>query len=227
MGAAAAKAVPAARPARPVAIVAGAGRLPLLIAAALEGAGRSCRVLAIRGFADPATRRRADATVDLLDVRGALDTLCAWAPAGVTLAGPWRGRARPPSSTRSPPIATARRFARWPRAATTTCCAACWRSSKNTDCRCSACATSRRADGAAGPLRHPRARRGIGGLGRGRPGLARQPVAARCGTSRRGGEPAGAGGRGAGGHRPDARPRAGARPPPPRPRAARPPGWCW
>ncbi len=87
MAAAAAKAAPAPSPARPVAIVAGAGRLPLLIAAALEGAGRSCRVLAIRGFADPATRRRADATVDLLDVRGALDTLCAWAPAGVTLAG--------------------------------------------------------------------------------------------------------------------------------------------
>ena len=85
MAAAAAKTAPAVSPA--VAIVAGAGRLPLLIAAALEGAGRSCRILAIRGFADPATRRRADATVDLLDVRGALDTLCAWAPAGVTLAG--------------------------------------------------------------------------------------------------------------------------------------------
>ncbi|KMO15532.1 hypothetical protein SQ03_17080 [Methylobacterium platani JCM 14648] len=68
-------------------MVAGAGRLPLLIAASLDRAGRACRVLAIRGFADPATRRRADATVDLLDVRGALETLCAWAPAGVTLAG--------------------------------------------------------------------------------------------------------------------------------------------
>ncbi|TGD99483.1 LpxI family protein [Methylobacterium nonmethylotrophicum] len=87
MEAAAATTAPAPSPAGPVAIVAGAGRLPLLIAAALERAGRSCRVLAIRGFADPATRRRADATVDLLDVRGALETLSAWTPAGVTLAG--------------------------------------------------------------------------------------------------------------------------------------------
>ncbi|KTS36958.1 hypothetical protein NS228_06685 [Methylobacterium indicum] len=78
---------PAPQAAGPVAIVAGAGRLPLLIAAALDAVGRPCRVLAIRGFADPATRRRADATVDLLDVRGALDILCGWHPAGVTLAG--------------------------------------------------------------------------------------------------------------------------------------------
>ncbi|ACL56519.1 LpxI family protein [Methylobacterium nodulans] len=70
-----------------VAIVAGAGRLPLLVAAALEAAGRPFRILAIRGFADPATRRRAHATVDLLDVRGALARLDAWAPSGVTLAG--------------------------------------------------------------------------------------------------------------------------------------------
>ncbi|GJE01968.1 LpxI family protein [Methylobacterium isbiliense] len=70
-----------------VAIVAGAGRLPLLVAAALERAGRPFRILAIRGFADPATRRRAHATVDLLDVRGALARLDAWAPSGVALAG--------------------------------------------------------------------------------------------------------------------------------------------
>lgn len=89
MAAAAARAdrPPASQASGPVAIVAGSGRLPLLIVEALERAGRPCRVLAIRGFADPATRRRADATVDLLDVRGALDTLCGWTPAGVTLAG--------------------------------------------------------------------------------------------------------------------------------------------
>ncbi|MGY2053243.1 LpxI family protein [Methylobacterium sp. JK268] len=70
-----------------VAIVAGAGRLPLLVAAALEAAGRPFRILAIRGFADPATRRRAEAFVDLLDVRGALARLDAWQPSGVTLVG--------------------------------------------------------------------------------------------------------------------------------------------
>ncbi|GJD51699.1 UDP-2,3-diacylglucosamine pyrophosphatase LpxI [Methylobacterium crusticola] len=80
-------AAPVPAPAGAVAIVAGAGRLPLLVAAALERAGRPCRILALRGFADPATRRRADATVDLLDVQGALARLEGWAPAGVTLAG--------------------------------------------------------------------------------------------------------------------------------------------
>ncbi|WP_298954468.1 UDP-2,3-diacylglucosamine diphosphatase LpxI [uncultured Methylobacterium sp.] len=79
----------AARPpeAGTVAVVAGAGRLPLLIAEALDRAGRPCRILAIRGFADAATRRRAEAAVDLLDIRGTLAHLAAWAPAGVTLAG--------------------------------------------------------------------------------------------------------------------------------------------
>jgi UDP-2,3-diacylglucosamine hydrolase len=70
-----------------VALVAGAGRLPLLALDALDRAGRPARVLALRGFADPALRRRADAVIDILDVRGALAQLAAWAPACVALAG--------------------------------------------------------------------------------------------------------------------------------------------
>ena len=37
-------------PARPLALVAGAGRLPELVAASMDRAGRPFRVLAVRGF---------------------------------------------------------------------------------------------------------------------------------------------------------------------------------
>jgi hypothetical protein len=71
----------------PVAILAGSGSLPLSLLGALRAEGRAYRVLAFRGFAERALRRHADAVVDLLDVRGALECLDSWRPAAVTLAG--------------------------------------------------------------------------------------------------------------------------------------------
>ena len=71
--------------AEPMVLVAGSGRLPLLVAESLTRAGRAYRVLALRGFTDRALP--ADATVDLLDVEAALARLDAWRPAGVVLAG--------------------------------------------------------------------------------------------------------------------------------------------
>jgi DUF1009 family protein len=71
----------------PVAILAGAGRLPELMADRLRRAGRDCRVLAFRGFAETALRKKADAVVDLLDVKRALACLEMWRPSAVTLAG--------------------------------------------------------------------------------------------------------------------------------------------
>lgn len=71
----------------PVAILAGAGRLPELMADRMRDAGRDCRVLAFRGFADTALRKKADAVVDLLDVKRALTCLQTWRPSVVTLAG--------------------------------------------------------------------------------------------------------------------------------------------
>ncbi|MEH3120253.1 MAG: UDP-2,3-diacylglucosamine diphosphatase LpxI [Methylorubrum populi] len=79
-------------PARPLALVAGAGRLPELVAASLDRAHRPFRVLAVRGFTERAMRRRADAVVDLLDIQSALRILEGWAPAAVVPAG---GVARP------------------------------------------------------------------------------------------------------------------------------------
>jgi DUF1009 family protein len=70
-----------------VAILAGAGRLPELMAERLRLGGRECRVLAFRGFADAPLRRKADAVVDLLDIRRALACLERWRPSAVTLAG--------------------------------------------------------------------------------------------------------------------------------------------
>ncbi|MGU3539382.1 LpxI family protein [Methylobacterium sp. A54F] len=75
-----------------IALVAGAGRLPELVAQSLERAGRPFRVLAVRGFTDRPLRRRADATVDLLDIAGTLRILKGWHPAAVVPAG---GVARP------------------------------------------------------------------------------------------------------------------------------------
>lgn len=73
--------------AAPVAILAGSGDLPLLVADRLTAAGRAHRILAFRGFAERALRGRADAVVDLLDIKGALEWLDRWRPAAVTLAG--------------------------------------------------------------------------------------------------------------------------------------------
>lgn len=71
----------------PIAILAGSGRFPELLAETLRGAGRACRILAIRGFADASLRKRADAAVDLLDVKRVLVCLREWRPSAVTLAG--------------------------------------------------------------------------------------------------------------------------------------------
>lgn len=77
----------AVRGSGPVVIIAGSGDLPLRLADRLVGAGRECRILALRGFASRALRARADAAVGLLDARGALACLERWNPACVTLAG--------------------------------------------------------------------------------------------------------------------------------------------
>lgn len=72
--------------------MAGAGRLPELVAQSLERAGQRFRILALRGFTDRPLRARADASVDLLDVAGTLRILAEWGPASVIPAG---GVARP------------------------------------------------------------------------------------------------------------------------------------
>lgn len=71
----------------PVAIMAGSGELPGLLAGRLDATGRPHRILAIRGFCERELRRRADATVGLLDVRGIEACLAGWSPSAVTLAG--------------------------------------------------------------------------------------------------------------------------------------------
>jgi DUF1009 family protein len=71
----------------PIAILAGSGRFPELLAENLRRAGRSCRILAIRGFADASLRQKADAAADLLDVKRVLACLRNWGPSAVTLAG--------------------------------------------------------------------------------------------------------------------------------------------
>ena len=71
----------------PVAILAGSGELPLLVADRLAARGRPHRILAFRGFASRTLARRADAVVGLLDVGRVAACLEGWNPAGVTLAG--------------------------------------------------------------------------------------------------------------------------------------------
>ncbi|MCJ2082993.1 LpxI family protein [Methylobacterium sp. J-090] len=71
----------------PLVLVAGAGRLPELVAESLDRAGRPFRILAIRGFAERAMRARAEASVDLLDIAGVLAILKAWGPVSVVPAG--------------------------------------------------------------------------------------------------------------------------------------------
>ena len=71
----------------PVAILAGSGDLPGRLVENLKRAGRPHRVLAFRGFCERRLRQRADAVVDLLDVRGIEARLSSWQPAVVTMAG--------------------------------------------------------------------------------------------------------------------------------------------
>jgi DUF1009 family protein len=71
----------------PVAILAGSGRLPLQLVQHLERSGRDHRILAFRGFVEPEIRRRAHATVALLDLRRIMATLERWQPSVVTLVG--------------------------------------------------------------------------------------------------------------------------------------------
>jgi UDP-2,3-diacylglucosamine hydrolase len=71
----------------PIAILAGSGRFPELLAENLRRAGLACRILAIRGFADASLRQKADAAADLLDVKRVLACLREWRPSAVTLAG--------------------------------------------------------------------------------------------------------------------------------------------
>jgi DUF1009 family protein len=70
-----------------VAILAGSGDLPLLLAERVRASGRECRLLAFRGFASRAARAQADATVGLLDLRGTLAWLERWGPDSLALAG--------------------------------------------------------------------------------------------------------------------------------------------
>jgi DUF1009 family protein len=53
----------------------------------LERTGQDYRVLAFRGFALPELRRRAHATVDLLDLKTIMSTLDGWQPRAVSLVG--------------------------------------------------------------------------------------------------------------------------------------------
>jgi UDP-2,3-diacylglucosamine hydrolase len=71
----------------PVAILAGSGQLPVLLSESLRRRGQDHRILAFRGFAAKGARSRADAVIDLLDVRRTLDCLAGWSPAAVALAG--------------------------------------------------------------------------------------------------------------------------------------------
>ncbi|GJD34697.1 LpxI family protein [Methylobacterium aerolatum] len=68
-------------------LIAGAGRLPELVAASLERAGRPFRLIALRGFTGRPLKAKADATVDLLDLAATLAHLKAWSPAIVVPAG--------------------------------------------------------------------------------------------------------------------------------------------
>jgi UDP-2,3-diacylglucosamine hydrolase len=74
-------------PAGPIAILAGAGQLPIQLVNHLERTGQEVRVLAFRGFADTELQRRAHATVDLLDLKTITTTLEGWQPQAVSLVG--------------------------------------------------------------------------------------------------------------------------------------------
>lgn len=74
-------------PSSPVAILAGAGTLPVVLADRLQSQGRTSRIIAFRGFADTDIKRRADRVMDLLDVKGIMACLQEWRPEAVVLAG--------------------------------------------------------------------------------------------------------------------------------------------
>jgi UDP-2,3-diacylglucosamine hydrolase len=74
-------------PAGPIAILAGAGQLPIQLVNHLERTGQEVRVLAFRGFAETELQRRAHATVDLLDLKTIMSTLEGWRPQAVSLVG--------------------------------------------------------------------------------------------------------------------------------------------
>ena len=74
-------------PAGPIAVLAGAGQLPIQLVNHLERTGQEVRVLAFRGFAEVELQRRADATVDLLDLKTIMSTLEGWRPQAVSLVG--------------------------------------------------------------------------------------------------------------------------------------------
>lgn len=71
----------------PIAILAGSGQLPIQLVEHLERTGQDCRVLAFRGFAAPEVRRRAQVSVDLLDLKTIMATLERWQPKAVALVG--------------------------------------------------------------------------------------------------------------------------------------------
>ena len=58
----------------------GPGSFPIQLVDHLERTGQDCRVLAFRGFAAAELRRRAHATVDLLDLKTIMSTLEGWRP---------------------------------------------------------------------------------------------------------------------------------------------------
>jgi DUF1009 family protein len=77
----------ASAPPGPVAIVAGGGAFPLELAEAAEAAGRAVRIVALRGFADRALKRRGVVWADMLDPSRVLALLKDIRPACVVLAG--------------------------------------------------------------------------------------------------------------------------------------------
>lgn len=74
-------------PRGPIAILAGAGQLPIQLLSHLERTGQDVRILAFRGFAEGELQRRAHATVDLLDLKAIMSTLEGWQPQAVSLVG--------------------------------------------------------------------------------------------------------------------------------------------
>jgi DUF1009 family protein len=74
-------------PQGPIAILAGAGQLPIQLLSHLERTGQDVRILAFRGFAEAELQRRAHARVDLLDLKTIMGTLEGWRPQAVSLVG--------------------------------------------------------------------------------------------------------------------------------------------
>ncbi len=74
-------------PQGPIAILAGAGQLPIQLLGHLERTGQDVRILAFRGFAEAELQRRAHARVDLLDLKTIMGTLEGWRPQAVSLVG--------------------------------------------------------------------------------------------------------------------------------------------